>query len=69
MLQFRREQMIMKMSMLKKITVCASAGVMFASFSATIASAANDDYAKFKNEKMKVRETDFVNDINDCCKP
>ena len=29
----------------------------------------DDDYAKFKNEKMKVRETDFVNDINDCCKP
>ena len=49
MLQFRREQMIMKMSMLKKIAVCASAGVMFASFSATIASAANDDYAKFNS--------------------
>ncbi|MCR4758904.1 MAG: hypothetical protein K5705_01305 [Oscillospiraceae bacterium] len=38
--------MIMKMSMLKKIAVCASAGAVFASFSAATASAANDDYAK-----------------------
>lgn len=37
------------MSMLKKIAVCVSAGALLTSFSATFASAANDDYAKFNS--------------------
>ena len=37
------------MSMMKKIAVCVSAGAMLTSFSATMASAANDDYAKVDN--------------------
>lgn len=39
----------MKMSMMKKIAVCVSAGAMLTSISATMASAANDDYAKVGN--------------------
>lgn len=39
----------MKMSMMKKIAVCVSTGAMLTAFSATMASAANDDYAKVGN--------------------
>ena len=35
--------------MMKKISVCVSAGAMLTAFSATMASAANDDYAKVGN--------------------